>query len=119
MAYVDGFIVAIPEANIDKYRELATDAGKLWREHGAIDYKECLAEDVKEGQVTDFFRSVDRKDGETVVFSWITYESREHRDEVNEKVMADERMKQAMEDTGDVFDAQRMVYGGFDVIVDA
>jgi uncharacterized protein YbaA (DUF1428 family) len=118
MTYVDGFILAVPEANIDRYREIATDAGKLWREHGALDYKECVADDVNEGKVTDFFRSVDRKDGETVVFSWITYESREHRDQVNEKVMADQRMKEFMETPNDVFDSQRMIYGGFEVIVD-
>jgi uncharacterized protein YbaA (DUF1428 family) len=116
--YVDGFILPIPEANLDKYREIATASGELWREHGAIDYKECVAEDVKEGKLTDFFRSVDRKDGETVVFSWITYESRADRDRINEKVMADERMKQYMEGTEEMFDPKRIVYGGFEVLVD-
>jgi uncharacterized protein YbaA (DUF1428 family) len=115
--YVDGFIIAIPEGNLDRYREIATEAGELWREHGAIDYKETVAEDVSRGEVTDFYRSVDAKEGETVVFSWITYESREDRDRINEKVMADERMKKMMEATGDIFDAHRMIYGGFEVIV--
>jgi uncharacterized protein YbaA (DUF1428 family) len=117
--YVDGFIIAIPENNLDRYREISTEAGKLWRELGALDYTETVAEDVPRGKVTDFYRSVDSKDGETVVFSWIAYESREHRDQVNAKVMADERMKRMMEDSSDVFDAQRMIYGGFEVIVDA
>jgi uncharacterized protein YbaA (DUF1428 family) len=117
--YMDGFVIAIPESNLDRYREIATEAGKLWREHGALGYTETVAEDVARGQVTDFYRSVDSKDGETVVFSWIAYQSREHRDEVNAKVMADERMKRMMEASSDIFDAQRMIYGGFDVIVDA
>jgi uncharacterized protein YbaA (DUF1428 family) len=118
MAYVDGFIIALPEESIDKYREIATQAGRIWREYGAIDYKETIAEDVPHGKVTDFYRSVGAKDGETVVFSWITYESRADRDRINERVMADERVKKTMEESGDIFDAGRMIYGGFDVIVD-
>ena len=116
--YVDGFILPIPESNVDAYREMATNAGKLWREHGAIDYKECIANDVPEGKVTDFFRSVDRKDGETVFFSWITYESKAERDRINAAVMADDRMKQMMETNSDMFDASRMIFGGFEVAVD-
>jgi uncharacterized protein YbaA (DUF1428 family) len=118
MAYVDGFLIAVPEENIDRYKEIATAAGELWRDLGALDYKETVAEDVSHGKVTDFYRSVDAKDGETVIFSWITYESREARDSINEKVMADERMKKLMAETEDVFDAARMIYGGFEVIVD-
>ena len=117
--YIDGFVIAIPESNVEKYREIATEAGKLWREYGAVDYRETVAEDVPRGKVTDFYRSVDCKEGETVVFSWITYESRADRDRINEQVMADERMKSMMESSGDVFDAQRMIYGGFEVIVGA
>jgi uncharacterized protein YbaA (DUF1428 family) len=119
MSYVDGFIIALPKSNLDRYREIATEAGKLWRELGAIDYRETVADDVPKGKVTDFYRSVDCKDDETVVFSWITYESRADRDRINEKVMADERMKAMMESSGDVFDANRMIYGGFEVIVGA
>jgi uncharacterized protein YbaA (DUF1428 family) len=119
MPFVDGFIIAIPEENLDQYREIATKAGQIWREHGAIDYTETVARDVPRGEVTDFYRSVDAKEGETVVFSWITFESREQRDRVNEKVMADERVKRQMEETGDIFDTQRMIYGGFEVIVEA
>jgi uncharacterized protein YbaA (DUF1428 family) len=117
--YVDGFVVPIPKSNVDAYRDIASQAGKLWREHGAIDYKECIADDVKEGKLTDFFRSVDCKDGETVAFSWITYESREARDRVNAAVMDDQRMKDFMATPNEVFDPSRMIYGGFEVIVSA
>ena len=118
MAYVDGFIIALPESNLDRYREIATRAGEIWRGYGAIDYRETVADDVSHGKVTDFFRSVDAKEGETVIFSWITYESREDRDRINEQVMADERLKGMMEASSDIFDSQRMIYGGFEVIVD-
>ena len=117
-AYVDGFVMPLPKANVDKYREVASKAGGLWIEHGALDYKECLADDVKVGEVTSFPRSVKLEDDETVIFAWITYESREHRDEVNAKVMADDRMKALMEPAGEIADHKRMIYGGFEVIVD-
>ena len=116
--YVDGFVMPLPKTNVDRYREIATKAGELWMEYGALDYKECLADDVKVGEVTSFPRSVKLEDDETVVFAWITYESRQHRDEVNEKVMSDERMKAMMDPAGDIADYGRMVYGGFEVIVD-
>ena len=116
--YVDGFVMPLPKANIDRYREIATQAGQIWIDHGALEYKECLAEDVKPGEVTSFPQSVNLKDDETVIFAWIVYESREQRDEVNAKVMEDDRMKQLMEPAGDVADMKRMVYGGFEVIVD-
>ena len=116
--YVDGFVMPLPKTNVDKYREVATAAGKLWMEHGALDYKECLADDVEVGEVTSFPRSVKLEDEETVVFAWISYESRAHRDEVNAKVMEDERMKALMDPSGEIADYKRMVYGGFEVIVD-
>ncbi|MBN1528965.1 MAG: DUF1428 domain-containing protein [Thermoleophilaceae bacterium] len=116
--YVDGFVMPLPKANVDRYRQIASDAGALWMEHGALDYKECLAEDVKVGEVTSFPRSVKLEEGETVIFAWISYESREHRDEVNAKVMADERMKAMMDPAGDVTDYGRMIYGGFEILVD-
>jgi uncharacterized protein YbaA (DUF1428 family) len=100
--YVDGFVMPLPKANIDRYREIATQAGELWIECGALDYKECLADDVKVGEVTSFPRSVKLEDDETVVFAWITYESRQHRDEVNEKVMSDDRMKAMMDPAGEI-----------------
>jgi uncharacterized protein YbaA (DUF1428 family) len=115
--YVDGFVMPLPKSNVDKYREVASTAGGLWMEHGALDYKECLADDVSVGEVTSFPRSVKLKDDETVIFAWISYESRQHRDDVNAKVMADERMKALMDPAGEIADYKRMIYGGFEVIV--
>ena len=116
--YVDGFVMPLPKSNIDKYRQIASTAGGLWIEHGALGYKECLADDVEVGEVTSFPRSVKLEDDETVIFAWITYESRAHRDEVNARVMNDERMKTLMDPAGDIADYKRLVYGGFEVIVD-
>lgn len=116
--YIDGFVVPVPKQNVDAYRELASKAGALWIEQGALEYKECVADDVKEGEVTSFPQGVKASAEETVVFSWIKYESRAHRDEVNAKVMADPRMKEWMENPPQIFDGKRMVYGGFEVVVD-
>ena len=116
--YVDGFVMPLPKANVDKYREIATGAGNLWKEYGALDYTECIADDVKVGEVTSFPRSVNLEDDETVIFAWITFESRAARDEINEKVMADDRMKALMDPSGTVADYKRMVFGGFEVLVD-
>jgi uncharacterized protein YbaA (DUF1428 family) len=116
--YVDGFVMPLPKANVERYREVASNAGALWREHGALGYTECIADDVPVGELTSFPRSVKLEDDETVVFAWITYESREHRDDVNAKVMADERMKALMDPAGDIADYKRMIYGGFGVLVD-
>src|SRR4051812_20033130 len=110
--YVDGFVMPLPKVNVDKYREVASTAGGLWMEHGALDYKECLADDVAVGEVTSFPRSVKLEDDETVIFAWISYKSRQHRDEVNAKVMADDRMKGLMGPAGDIADHKRMIYGG-------
>ena len=119
--YVDGFLVPVKTDKVEQYREIAARAGELWREHGAIDYKECVAEDVSEGKVTDFPRSVQLEGDETVIFAWITYESRSERDRINKLVMEDPRMKEMMEagEGEDVLDGARMVYGGFEVIVSA
>ena len=117
--YVDGFVLPVPKRNLDAYRRMARKAGKVWREHGALDYKECVAEDVKRGKLTSFPQSVDLKRGETAVFAWITFKSRAHRDRVNKKVMADPRLADMMETSDSVFDSKRMIYGGFEVIVDA
>ncbi len=92
MPYVDGFVVPLPKRNLKAYRRLATKAGKIWREHGAVDYWECVADDVKAGTVTSFPRSVKLKSGETVLFSWIVFKSRAHRDQVNAKAIADPRL---------------------------
>lgn len=118
MAYVDGFIVPLPKDKIDAYREMATRSGKIWLEHGALSYRECIADDVKPGKLTSFPQSVMLEENETVVFSWITYESRAHRDQVNEKVMADPRLKDMMDPAKLPFDGKRMIYGGFSDLVD-
>ena len=119
MAYVDGFIVPVPKKKLGAYRSLARNAGKIWREHGALDFKECVADDVKKGKWTSFPRSVKLKPNETVVFSWITYKSRAHRDKVNAKVMSDKRLAKMMDIKSVPFDAKRMIYGGFKVFVEA
>jgi uncharacterized protein YbaA (DUF1428 family) len=118
MAYVDGFIVPVPKKSVETYRRLARKAGKIWREYGALEFKECVADDVKIGKRTSFPRSVKRKPNETVVFSYIVYKSRKDRDRINAKVMKDPRI--ANMDIKDMpFDAKRMIYGGFKVLVDA
>jgi uncharacterized protein YbaA (DUF1428 family) len=116
--YVDGFVVPVPRRNLDAYRRQARKAGKVWREHGALEFRECVADDVKVGKVTSFPQSVKRKRNETVVFSWIVFKSRAHRDRVNAKVMKDPRLADMMEPKAMPFDTSRMIYGGFEVIVD-
>lgn len=117
MAYVDGFIVAVPTDRIDDYRKLAELAGSVWKEYGALSYVECAADDVPYGELTSFPRAVQQQEGETVFFSWITYESREARDAINAKVMADPRMKPDDPESMP-FDGKRMIYGGFRTVVD-
>jgi uncharacterized protein YbaA (DUF1428 family) len=115
--YVDGFVVPVPKKNLAAYRRMAEQAGRVWKEHGALEYTEAIADDVKPGEVTSFPQSVNLKDDEVVVFAWILYESRAHRDSVNEKVMADPRMK-GMDPSMMPFDAKRMFGGGFETVVD-
>jgi uncharacterized protein YbaA (DUF1428 family) len=115
--YVDGFVLAIPKKNIDAYKKMAKVAAKVWKEHGAIDYRECIADDVPYGKTTSFPRSVDRKNSETVVFAWITYKSRAQRDKINKAVLKDPRIEKVIEETGDVMDPSRMLCGGFETIV--
>ena len=117
--YVDGFIVPVPKRKLAAYRRMAQKAGKVWREHGALEYIECLADDVKWGKRTSFPRSVKQKPGETVVFSYIVYKSRAHRDRVMAKVMKDKRLAAMMDPKAVPFDARRMIYGGFKVLVSA
>jgi uncharacterized protein YbaA (DUF1428 family) len=120
MPYVDGFIVAVPKKNIAAYRKMSTKCGKVWREHGALDYREWVADDVKPGKLTSFPRAVKMKPSETVVFAWITYKSRAQRDKVNAKVMADPRPKKMMDDMKSApFDGKRMIFGGFESLVKA
>jgi uncharacterized protein YbaA (DUF1428 family) len=116
--YVDGFVVPVPTANLEAYRKMAEKAGKVWKEHGALEVRECVADDVKPGKVTSFPQAVQLKDDETVVFSWIVYESREARDRINEKVMADPRIKDSMDPKSMPFDGMRMFWGGFKSIVE-
>ena len=116
MPYVDGFVLALPTDRIADYKAIAEKAGAIWKEYGALDYVECIADDVPHGELTSFPRAVHKKDDETVVFSWITYESREARDAINKKVMADPRLKCEAEDMP--FDGKRMIYGGFTTLVD-
>jgi uncharacterized protein YbaA (DUF1428 family) len=116
MPYVDGFVLAVQKARLDDYRALARKGGEVWKEYGALAYVECVADDVPYGELTSFPRAVQAKDDEVVVFSWIVYESREHRDAVNAKVMADPRLKP--DPAGMPFDGKRMIYGGFKTIVE-
>jgi uncharacterized protein YbaA (DUF1428 family) len=119
MPYVDGFIVPVPKKSLQAYRRMAQKAGKVWRDHGALEYRESVADDVKVGKRTSFPRSVKRKPGETVVFSWIVYKSRGDRDRVLKKVMKDKRLAKMMDLKAMPFDAKRMIYGGFKIMVDA
>jgi uncharacterized protein YbaA (DUF1428 family) len=117
MVYVDGFIVPVPKKKVEAYRRLARKAGKIWKEYGALEFKECVADDVKKGKWTSFPRSVKLKPTETVMFSYIVYKSRKDRDRINAKVMKDNRI--AGMDMKDMpFDGKRMIYGGFNVLVD-
>ena len=119
MSYVDGFVLPVPRRKLEAYRRMARKAGKIWREHGALEYRECMADDVKLGKVTSFPRSVKLKGGEVVWFSWIVFKSRKDRDRVNARVMKDPRIA-AMGDISSMpFDARRMIYGGFKVMVEA
>jgi len=119
MAYVDAYVLPLPKRNIEPYREMATRAGKIWREHGALAYRECIADDVKSGEVTSFPQSVQLKDDEVVVFSYVVFESRDQRDEVNALVMSDPRLADMMDPKRLPFDGKRMFWGGFEVLLDA
>ena len=119
MSYVDGFVVPVPRKNLPAYRRMAKKAGKVWREHGALEYKEWISDDVKVGKLTSFPRSVKLKPGETVVFSWIVYKSRAHRDRVNAKVMKDPRLAEMMDPKSMPFDGKRLIYGGFKILIAA
>ena len=118
MAYVDGFIIPVPKKNLKAYRALATKTAKIWREYGALEIHECVADDVKVGKWTSFPQAVKLKPGEVVVFSWILYKSRAQRDRVNAKVMKDPRLAKMMEGKAEMpFDGKRMIWGGFKTMV--
>ena len=110
MAYVDGFVIPVPKDKIDAYKAQARRAGDIWKEHGALDFVECVGDDVPYGEVTSFPRAVLAKDDEVVVFSWIVYRNRAERDVVNTKVMADPRLEKEMP-----FDGKRLIFGGFEM----
>jgi len=118
MPYVDGFVVPVPSDKMADYKKMARKAGNVWKEHGALAYVECVGDDVPVGKTTSFTRAVKLKEGETVVFSWITYKSRAHRDAVNKKVMADPRLKDMMDPANSPFDGKRMIYGGFKTMME-
>ncbi len=114
--YVDGFVLPMPKENVAAYKKMAEKGCKIWLEHGALEYRECIAEDSNASFGLSFPAGINAKPDETVVFAWITYESRAHRDEVNAKVMADPRISEDM-DKEMPFDCKRMLYSGFDVLV--
>ena len=119
MKYVDGFVLAVPKKKLDAYARMSKAAGKVWRDHGAIQYVETAGDDLKVKFGVSFEKIMKVKKGETVVFSWIVYKSRKHRDQVNRKVMADPRLKKMMEKGPCPFDMKRMVYGGFNFLLEA
>ncbi len=117
MSYVDGFVLPVPQDRLADYRKLARKAGKIWREHGALSYVECVADDVKPGKTTSFPQSVKLKEGEVVVFSYVVYKSRRDRDRIMKLVMADPRL-QMPDPAAMPFDGKRMFFGGFKPIVE-
>ncbi len=116
MPYVDGFLLAVPKDRLEDYKAMARQAGEVWKEYGALAFVECAADDVPYGELTSFPRAVQAKDDETVIFSWIVYNSRAERDAINAKVMADPRLKGDMANMP--FDGKRMIFGGFEPIVE-
>ncbi|MBI4719550.1 MAG: DUF1428 domain-containing protein [Planctomycetes bacterium] len=119
MSYVDGYVLPVPRKNLPAYRRMAKLGAEVWRSHGALEYRECVGDDLNVKFGVPFPRLVKPKAGETVVFAWIVYKSRAHRDRVNAKVMKDPRLAKMMETVKMPFDCKRMVYGGFKVLVEA
>jgi len=118
MKYIDGFLLPLPKKNVEAYRRISQKAGKVWKEHGALEYRECVGDDLNTKMGVPFSKSARVKPGETVVFSWIVYKSRAHRDSVNKKVMKDPRIAAMMDDKSMPFDVKRMAYGGFKILVE-
>ncbi len=118
MAYVDGFLIPLPKKNIAAYRRIARKAGKIWREHGALEYRECIADDLSAEGMTSFGKRVALKPNETVVFSWVVYRSKADRNRVIARVMSDKRLEAMMDPKRSPFDVKRMSYGGFKLVVD-
>ena len=111
--YIDAFVAPVPRKNLAAYRRMSRKSAKIWREHGAIQYVECIADDVKKGKVTSFPRSVNLKPSEVVVFGWIVFESRTQRNRAMKNMMADKRLKSMMDPKTMPFDGMRLIYGGF------
>jgi uncharacterized protein YbaA (DUF1428 family) len=118
MRYVDGFVLPVPKKNLKAYARMSQKAGKIWREHGALEYRECAGDDLNIKVGVSFPRQIKLKPGETVVFAWIVYKSRAHRDRVNAKVMKDPRLETMLDGEAMPFDVKRMCYGGFKILVD-
>jgi uncharacterized protein YbaA (DUF1428 family) len=118
MSYVDGFLLAVPLEKLADYKKIARKAGAVWREHGALQYVECVGDDVPVGKVTSFPRAVKLAEGETVVFAYIVYKNRKHRDQVNKKVMEDPRLKDMMQPGAMPADMKRMIFGGFKSMIE-
>lgn len=116
--YVDGFVLPVPKRNLAAYRRMALLGAKVWKEHGALDYKECVGDDLNPSMGPGFHAGIKAKRGETIVFSWIVFKSRAHRDRVNAKVMKDPRLCEGMDLKKMPFDCNRMLYGGFKTIVE-
>ena len=119
MKYVDGYVLPVPKKNLAAYRRMAQKGGKIWMEHGALQFCECVGDDLKTKMAASFPATIKLKPGEMVVFSWITFKSRAHRDSVNARVMKDPRLAKMMDMNSMPFDMKRMVYGGFKVMVEA
>jgi uncharacterized protein YbaA (DUF1428 family) len=119
MRYVDGYLLPIPKKNLQVYRRMAQKAGRIWREHGALEYRECVGDDLNVKMGLSFSRRIKLKPGETVVFSWIVFKSRADRDRVNAKVMKDPRLAKMIDPKAMPFDFKRMSYGGFKILVEA
>jgi uncharacterized protein YbaA (DUF1428 family) len=115
--YVDGFVIPLPKNKIEEYRRMAEKAAQIWKEHGALDYWECIGDDLDAKDVVTYTQLAKASPDETVVFSWVVYESREHRDQVNAKIMADPRMKEMCDLNSPPFDFKRMAYGGFKTLI--
>ena len=119
MRYVDGYVLPVPTANLTAYKKMAQKASKIWREHGALEYREAVGDDLDVEFGVPFTKQMKAKPGETVVFAWIVYKSRTHRDKVNAKVMKDPRLSNMMDEKNMPFDCKRMVYGGFKIMVES
>jgi len=115
--YVDGFLIPIAKSNLGQYKEIAEKAGRVWKEHGALEYYECVGDDLEQEEMVSFKKAAGASEEETVMFSWIVYESREHRDKVNAAVMNDPRIKEMMDAGAQPFDCKRMAFGGFKTLV--